>query len=154
MKFWHCLIFLFISSIAAAQPYISRLGRFSVDEVKGCGPLTVTILDANLITVNQCTGPANACDMIWSDGNFDQNTFVHQYTQPGTYLLIVNYLNLIPRQDDILITVTANTPPTFDIFKCNGNQVQVKVTDTNYDAYIINYNDASAEVTVPKGASA
>lgn len=137
--------------LAQAQ-YISRLGRFSVDERKGCAPLTVTITNTNLITTGFCTG-GNPCDIDWGDNSTpQQNIFVHTYTQPGTYLLRVLYQNL--GIDDIQIVVTPNTPPTFDVYTCGGNQVQVRVTDTNYDAYIINFNDGSPEVQVPKGASA
>ncbi|MFZ2907010.1 MAG: gliding motility-associated C-terminal domain-containing protein [Cyclobacteriaceae bacterium] len=154
MRVRYFLLLLIISYGAYAQPYDSRLGRFRMDEIKGCAPLTVVITDPNLLTVGQCTGGA-PCDMAWGDGTPGaQNFFTHTYTQPGTYVLSVTYQSMNPRTDDITITVTPNTPPTFDIFTCTGNQVQVRVTDTNYDSYIINYNDATAEVAVPKGASA
>lgn len=154
MRVRYFLLLQILSYGAYAQPYDSRLGRFRMDEIKGCAPLTVVITDPNLLTVGQCTGGA-PCDMAWGDGTPGaQNFFSHTYTQPGTYILSVTYQSMNPRTDDITITVTPNTPPTFDIFTCNGNQVQVRVTDTNYDSYIINYNDATAEVAVPKGVSA
>lgn len=132
--------------------YVSTGGRFEVDEKKGCASLTVTITNANLITVGECTG-LKPCDMVWGDGTpSQQNVFTHTYTQPGTYNLQVNYQNIGP--DQIQIIVRPNLPPEFNIFTCTGNQVQVRVTDTNYDAYIINYNDASPEVQVPKGSLA
>ncbi|MBX2945881.1 MAG: gliding motility-associated C-terminal domain-containing protein [Cyclobacteriaceae bacterium] len=143
---------LVLFPLLAQAQYISRLGRFSVDERKGCTPLTVTITNTNLITTGFCTG-GNPCDIDWGDNSTpQQNIFVHTYTQPGTYLLRVLYQNL--GIDDIQIVVTPNTPPAFDVYTCGGNQVQVRVTDTNYDAYIINFNDGSPEVQVPKGAAA
>lgn len=143
---------LVLLPLLAKAQYISRLGRFSVDERKGCAPLTVTITNTNLITAGFCTG-GNPCDIDWGDNSApQQNVFVHTYTQPGTYLLRVLYQNL--GVDDIQIIVTPNTPPDFDIFTCGGNQVQVRVTDTNYDAYVINFNDGSPEVQVPKGTLA
>lgn len=156
MRAKHFLLLLFtLPSLAVAQ-YDSRLGRFRVNEIKGCAPFTVTITDANLITVGQCTGgpaplPNNPCDMTWSDGTVNQNTFTHTYTQPGTYLLRVLYQSMNPREDDITITVTPNTLPNFDIYTCSGLEVQVKVTDTNYDSYFINYGDGSPHVAVPVG---
>lgn len=156
MRAKHFLLLLFILPSLAIAQYDSRLGRFRVDEIKGCAPFTVTITDANLITVDQCTGgpfplPNNPCDMTWSDGTVNQNTFTHTYTQPGTYLLKVLYQSMTPREDDIVITVTPNTLPAFDIFTCSGLEVQVKVTDTNYDSYFIDYGDGSPHVPVPVG---
>ncbi len=88
------LFFLFTAVSAHAQ-YLSRLGRFSVDEIKGCAPLTVTILDANLITTGQCTA-GFPCLMTSGDGSAaQQNQFIITYTQPGTYTLSVLYQNEI-----------------------------------------------------------
>lgn len=141
--------FFFLTSFLLNAQYASQIGRFHVDERKGCAPLTVTILDANLLTSGECT-TNQACDMDWGDGTFLQNSFVHTYTQPGTYTLQVRYQSPLG-PDQIQIIVTPNTLPTFNIFTCGGNEVQVRVTDTNYDAYIINFNDGSPEVQVPKG---
>jgi gliding motility-associated-like protein len=147
-------LFLIISFFSQAQ-YVSQLGRFHVDERKGCAPFTVTILDANLSTSGECT-PMKPCTMSWGDGSAGvQNSFTHTYTQPGVYTLSVLYQAIMdPPLDVIEITVTANTPPSFDMYTCSGNEVQVRVTDTNYDAYIINFNDGSPEVQVPKGSMA
>lgn len=142
--------FLIFPLLLQAQ-YVSQLGRFQVDERKGCAPLTVTILDTNLATTNECT-PGQPCDMNWGDGTTQQNSFVHTYTQPGTYTLSILYQSI--GADQIQIVVTANTPPAFTIVSCSGNEVQVRVTDTNYDGYILNFNDGSPETLVPKGASA
>lgn len=149
MRLLCILLLLSVSPVIFAQPYTSRLGRFRMDEIKGCAPLTVTILDANLITVGQCDA-GDPCDMTWGDGSpVVQNVFTHTYTQPGTYTLRILYQTI--GSDDIQITVTPNTPPTFDIFTCGNREVEVQVTDTNYDSYIINFNDGSPEVAVPKG---
>ena len=142
--------FLIFPLLLQAQ-YVSQGGRFQVDERKGCAPLTVTILDTNLSTTNECT-PGQPCDMNWGDGTTQQNSFVHTYTQPGTYTLSILYQSI--GADQIQIVVTDNTPPAFEIVSCSGNEVQVRVTDTNYDGYIINFNDGSPETLVPKGVSA
>lgn len=141
----------FIFPLLLQAQYVSQLGRFQVDERKGCAPFTVTILDTNLATTNECT-PGQPCDMNWGDGTTQQNSFVHTYTQPGTYTLSILYQSI--GADQIQIVVTDNTPPAFEIVSCSGNEVQVRVTDTNYDGYIINFNDGSPETLVPKGVSA
>jgi gliding motility-associated-like protein len=50
--------------------------------------------------------------------------------------------------DDIPIEVTPNIQPAFDVYTCANNEVSVQLNDSNYDEYIINYNDGSPEVTV------
>lgn len=151
LTLWALMGFIALPNSLYSQ-FVSQGGRFEVDNRKGCVSLTVTITNANLITSGFCTG-LNPCEMNWGDGSPVQtNVFTHTYTQPGTYTLRVLYQTLGP--DQITITVRPNQPPVFELYTCNGNQVQVRVTDTFYDAYIINYNDASPEVQVPKGSMA
>lgn len=148
---WIFLLAGLLHHKVAAQ-YVSQGGRFEVDNRKGCAALNVTITNTNLITSGYCTG-LNPCEMNWGDGTPVQtNVFTHTYNQPGTYTLTILYQTIGP--DQIVITVTPNQPPAFELYTCNGNQVQVRITDTAYDAYIINYNDASPEIQVPKGSTA
>jgi gliding motility-associated-like protein len=153
MRIQHFLfIILFVPSLVAAQ-YSSKLGWFQVDEKKGCAPFTITITATGLVAPSTpCTG-GTPCQMEWGDGVIDpNNVFTHIYNLPGTYKLKVLFQTI--GYDEIDIVVTPNTQPTFDIFICSGNEVEVRVTDTNYDSYIINYNDATPEVPVPKGSLA
>lgn len=153
MRVWYILLAILLLPIAVVAQYDSSPnGRFRVDEKKGCAPLTVSIVNANLTTTGQCDA-GDPCDMNWGDGTVQQNSFTHTYTQPGTYTLSVLYQSPLG-SDNITITVTPNLQPTFDIFTCGNREVRVVVTDTNYDSYIINYNDASPEVSVPKGSLA
>ena len=135
--------------VATAQPYPSDLGRFEVDQIKGCAALTVNV------TIKPpfiCNG-ANPCDMDFeNDNNFQSLTFTHTYTQPGTYVLRILFQTL--GFDQITIVVTPNVQPSFDIYACGGNETQVKVTDKNYNQYVINYNDGSPIVVVPSGSLA
>ena len=141
--------FLFgLTVLVHAQPYVSRDGRFQVDQVKGCAPLTVNV---TIIPPNVCS-PGVPCEFFY-ETNPIQNVFTHQYTQPGTYTLRVLFQAGVPI-DQITITVLPNTPPEFEIYSCGNNSVQVKVTDTNYNQYVINYNDASPDVVVPSGSLA
>jgi gliding motility-associated-like protein len=145
-------LIIFLLPVITQAQYLSIGGRFLVVEQKGCASLTVNIQDTNLKPAEAICGPGNPCDISWGDNTQEQittNTAGHTYTQPGTYTLQVLYQNV--GFDEITIEVTPNTPPTFNLFTCGGNEVQVRVTDTNYDAYIINYNDGSPEVQVPKG---
>ena len=145
------LLIFFVPAFAAAQgPYQSNKSWFEVDENKGCAPFTLTI--TNIALVHSCgTDP---CQIRWGDGTSTlvntNGTFSHTYTNPGTYTLEVNYSGG-QGPDEIDVTVYPNVQPTFEVYTCNGNDVQVRVTDTNYDFYIIDFN--GTEVEVPRGAS-
>ncbi len=86
---------------------VSRLGRFVVDKTSGCAPLTVTILDANLVTSGECTLGKPCFMNAGSGGSQQTNQFTFNYTQAGTYTLSVNYQTI--GADDITITVNAPT---------------------------------------------
>lgn len=145
-------ILLFFSVAAFyshAQPYVSTLGKFEVDQQKGCVPLTVNV---TIRPPSVCNG-ANPCDMDFeNNSNFQQLTFTHTYTQPGTYTLRILFQT--SGFDQITIVVTPDVQPAFDVYSCGGNGAQVKVTDTNYNQYVINYNDGSPVVVVPSGSLA
>jgi gliding motility-associated-like protein len=142
------ILLIVLPTLVRAQ-YTSNLGRFEVDQIKGCAPLTVNILNFNLVTTDECTGD-KPCGIFWGDGTpEEQNSAEHTYQQPGTYTLRVLYQTI--HFDTIKIVVTPNIPPSFNLFTCGGNEVQVNVTDTNYDGYIIDFGDGT-EVQVPQGS--
>jgi hypothetical protein len=85
----------------------SRLGRFVVDKTSGCAPLTVTIIDTNLITTGDCTA-GKPCEMNY-EGTGQQNTFTYTYITPGIFKLSVLYQSI--GSDDISITVKDCDPP-------------------------------------------
>jgi len=151
MNFKTAIIFLFLfvsACVAQAQPYVSDLGRFEVDQKKGCAPLTVNVTIRPPFVCNGVT----PCDMDFENNNPQQNIFTHTYTQPGTYTLRVLFQT--GGFDQITMVITPNTPPAFEVYTCGGNETQVKVTDTNYNQYVINYNDGSPDVIVPSGSLA
>ncbi len=128
---------------ALGQVTTSRLGRFQVNEIKGCAPFTVNV---TIIVPFVCDG-SNPCDMDFEGNNvFQSLTFAYTYNQPGTFLLKILFQT--SGFDDIPIEVTPNPQPDFDVYTCGNNEVSVKVTDTDYDEYVINFNDGSPEVTV------
>ena len=69
---------------AIGQPYTSRLGRFQVDQKKGCVPLTITL--TNLL-VGDCS-PGKPCVMDFEGNNTQaQNTFTTHtpLQEPSSY---------------------------------------------------------------------
>lgn len=147
------LLFCFVTAIATAQPYVSNLGRFQVDQIKGCAPFTVTA--QSLVA---CGG---ACFYDFLGDGFsiaapdhrEGVTVSYTYAITGKFKLKFCSSNNCAAVDEIEIEVVANILPDFDLYTCSGNSVQVKVNDTNYNQYVINYSDGST-VTVPSGSMA
>ena len=129
-------ILLLASILSSAQPYPSRLGRFQVDQKKGCVPLTITL--TNLLP-GDCT-PGKPCVMDYESNNVQQqNQFTHTYTTAGSFKLSVLYQSI--GADDITITVDPNPQPNFEIFACSGANAAIHVVDNNYDQYVIDFNN-------------
>lgn len=128
--------------------YTSRLGRFQVDQVKGCAPLTVTIQDTNLLTTGECTAGKPCLMSAGNNTPQQQNQFVITYPQAGTFKLSVLYQSI--GADDITITVDPNIQPEFEVYTCSGLQTSIKITDKTYDQYFIDFNsDGITEVAIP-----
>ncbi len=139
------ILVVVVASEALSQPYTSRLGRFQVDQKKGCAPLTITI--TNLLA-GECTA-GKPCTMTFGDNTpAQQLQFSHVYTTPGTYTLSILYGSI--GSDDIFITVDQNVQPNFEIYSCSGNRAAIKVTDNHYDQYLIDFtNDGTPEFVLP-----
>jgi PKD repeat protein len=146
------ILFTFLASsitcLVYAQ-YTSNQGRFEVAEKSGCAPFTVNI---TIIAPSVCDA-GNPCDMDWNGDNaYDDNLiFTHTYNQPGTYWLQV--LFQASGVDSIQIEVLQDVPPAFEVYTCGGNSVQYNVTDTNYDQYVVDFNDGSPLAIVPSRAA-
>src|SRR5690606_31921702 len=139
------LLFTIVTASGFAQ-YMSVGGRFQVAEKSGCAPFTINIT-INLPDV--CDG-SNPCDADYNGDNiFLSYDAVHTYTQPGTYWLRILFQST--GIDSLQIEVLDDTPPPFDIYTCGGNQVVYSITDTNYDEYVVNFNDGTPEDIVPAG---
>ena len=124
-------------------------GTFTVDYTKGCTPLTVNIVSQEAACPCDATCP---CD-VWQDLDNAPNTIVQNglnqtYSSPGTYTLQVQ-LQGYPK-DRIQIEVVENTVPDFSLTTCTSFQVDVEINDSNFDTYVIDYNDGTV-VTVNQG---
>ena len=147
------LLFSLLTTLAYAQPYVGKLGQFQVDQIKGCAPFTVTAT-----SLVDCGG-ACAYDFLGNGLNGSTDDFIagssasFTYSTPGKFKLMFCSANNCVTKDEIEIEIVANIAPEFDIYTCNSNAVQVKVVDTNYNQYVINYSDGSSS-TVPSGSLA
>lgn len=141
------LLLCIVIGWATAQPYPTNNNVFQVSQIKGCAPLTVDLT----VPTALCDPPNSSCDFFFlpAPATSMQNTFTFPYDVSGVYNLIGVFQGGV--QDQVTITVVENTPPVFEIYTCSTNQIQVKITDTKYDQYLITYSDGSPVVTVPKG---
>lgn len=124
----------------------SRLGRFEVDFIKGCAPLTINIsevdgLDPDLTRVY---------DYEYVEGNpvNPVNVTTHTYTTPGEYMIFQVIQNVTPRTDTLYIEVLEPRQPEFTVFNCEANGVFIDITDSYYDSFAIDYDDGSTSDTV------
>lgn len=136
VKIWIGFFIYSLATVCAFAQYPSRDGNFEVDEIRGCAPLTINIK----VPVAVCD-PANdiPCDFFF-EGQPRQNVFKWTYSTPGVYDLVGVFQGGIP-SDRITITVLPNTPAEFEVYSCGSYGVQVKINDTNYDRYIIDFNN-------------
>lgn len=138
--------FLVLISICAQAQFSSRLGRFEVSQIEGCASLSISIA----INPPFACDSSTPCDFrvtspTGTDQGIGQNLSNFTFTQPGTYLFRILFQT--SGFDDIQIVVNPNTPPTFELYTCAANQVAINITDTNFDNYIVNFGDATPEVT-------
>jgi gliding motility-associated-like protein len=153
VKRWWLLILVISFSTELFGQFTSRLGRFQVDQIRGCAPFTINITNTNLITTGECT-PGKPCNMDFLGSNpptLPTNQFSFTYNTPGTYRLIVFYQFI--GSDDITITVDPDIQPDFDVYTCSSSGVSIRITDRNYPRYFVNFGDGSPVVNVPASSN-
>ncbi|MCU0419550.1 MAG: gliding motility-associated C-terminal domain-containing protein [Cyclobacteriaceae bacterium] len=138
VKTWVVIWAMSLPAVALAQPYTSVGGNFTVNEKRGCAPLTITLNTGAL-----CVG---ACNVRY-ENETPSPTFTHTFNTPGTYEVRVFFPNF---QDFITVTVEPNITPAVELYSCGGRRVRVNVTDQTYDSYSINLGDGNT-VAIPSG---
>ena len=155
MNIWHLKYYFYLLAVVVsalnlnAQGIGSRDGNFQVDFNEGCAPLTVEITsrvpcNCNVFFDSDITTPNKV--ILEPD-----RTYSFVYDEPGTFELGVTAANL-PR-DILIITVYPNDPPEFTTTVCANREVNVEITDNNYDAFTIDYGDASGIVPGAVGSN-
>jgi gliding motility-associated-like protein len=140
------IFFILIGTLVfpvCGQPYSSVGGRFEFDVIKGCAPLTV------VVTAPECG--STSCNINFGDGSGGQAmVYTHTYTTPGIFNASIVFG--ASGADNITVEVLPNIQPEFDLIRCAGtaNTVFVRITDTNYDEYVIDYGEG-APVVVQAG---
>lgn len=138
--FFILIIWWLVPAVVFAQ-YSGDNGLMTVDEKEGCAPFTIRINHPS------CP-PAASCTVIYDYPNATSKTksFTDgdtiQYFKTGNHTLLIAVGSGLDN-DQINIVVNPNIKPAFEAYSCNGSQVQVKVTDSNYENYIFTYDDGA-----------
>lgn len=137
--------FFLLSVPAVAQPFVSKYGKFEVSAISGCAPLSVSV------TVRPPFS-CGACDIdLFGNNQFQSLNQSTPYVYPNAGSFWMRVLIGTSPVDSVLITVVPDTPPVFEVYLCGNNEVSVSISDTNFAEYVINYNDGSPVVVVPRG---
>jgi gliding motility-associated-like protein len=149
MRLLTTIFFGFLIAVSAGAQHFSNKQSFTVIEKLGCAPFTVQI--TQLID-------ASFTAQYFYEGNTSTASKTHIYNQPGTYTIQAIYNGQIPNSTDntdaITIIVTQNIKPAFEMSSCTNGQVQVKVLDTNYEEYIVDFdNNGTADRTITAGGT-
>ena len=135
-----------------AQGYPSEQGRFTVNQVRGCAPLDVAVLQEDEVQLAGNTSPR-----IYKfnyDGNLsrvfvneDQTSKDTTYAIPGTYKI----LQVVGDElDSITIEVLEPRPPQFRVYNCINNSIFLEVSEAYYDRLQIDFGDG---ITMETSAS-
>lgn len=141
---------------AASAQHLSDKGFFTVTEDRGCNPLTITIDIDETTAPCECFVGSCPCNIDYDgDGVYEDplpspDPFTYTFSEAGIYQIEILFQGG-SAQDYITIEVTENTPPDFDIYSCSAERIVIKINDTNFENYVINYGDGNTE-TVPRGA--
>ncbi len=128
-------------------------GCFAADVIRGCAPLTITLdtVCSNLTTQSFNYGDGTVFDPAkTAPEKFRTASVTHTYTQPGRYT-VTQYgqkkTSSGPTGDSLqkpaYIEVLATPEPTFVVNTCSGRNVRVRITDTVYDSYLVNFGDGT-----------
>lgn len=124
------LICISVSTLSHAQ-YPSDKGEFEVNAREACVGATISITD-----------PCTNCEDYIFDGTQSSSGTSHTYTNAGTYT-IQSFAAGGNITDQLTVTIYPDTIPQFDIFRCGGRTVEVKINDDNYDSYRIEWGDGA-----------
>ena len=126
------------------QGYNSEQGRFTVNQVRGCAPLEIIVVDEN-------RPPGNTSNPIYkysydgdlakvfvdTDQKSEQDT---TYRDPGTYKILQVIGDVL---DTITIEVLEPRPPQFRVFNCINNGILLEINDDYYDRLSIDFGDGT-----------
>ncbi len=121
-------------------------GNFTVDFVKGCASLTVTVNNTSGLDPNQVPSvykfdykPGDPLTLDTTQSNINPDT---TYTVPGTYTILQIIGTSNPQIDSITVEVLEPLSPTYKVYNCINHSVYIDFSQENYyDLLRIDYGD-------------
>jgi len=133
------ILFFFLSSSAFSQ--LSDLGRFEINNIGGCLPTSVEIINEYL---------DSAATVIQYDFNYSLSTNIfnpsnsksHTYLERGTYT-IAQAINQdgVQKIDILEININESKGLEIEIFNCKNNTMNISINDNNYEGYELFINN-------------
>lgn len=133
------ILFMGLAHTSYAQdPTLSKGGRFKVDYVKGCAPLSVTITEE--IDQSYEVRQYRYYQPGGETGQLQSGKPTFTFEEVSTYYIIQYIQNATPQTDTIQIEVEAPQLPYFTASNCGNGQVWVEALrdSSQYDYYMIN----------------
>ncbi|MFY0600740.1 MAG: gliding motility-associated C-terminal domain-containing protein [Cyclobacteriaceae bacterium] len=131
------LLLLCLLSLRAQAQHFSNLGRFSIDYERGCSPTTIHISQHDFLDKPRSFS-FHSEDQFVSDTSFT-------YSVPGDYQIIqLIGEDISPKTDTLTFTVYDSPLPGFDIYSCNGDQLEVEISSQNYDYHRVYFTSTDS----------
>lgn len=147
-------LLLLVSSYAFGQ-FASDEGRFEVNFIRGCAPLTVAVNNTSGVNPAEVTilykfdyRPNEPLTVDSTQMNNPDTT----YREPGIYKIfqiIGGSAGVETQLDSMIVEVLEPRPPVFKVYNCVNNGIYVDLSqETYYDKLRIDYGDGSPADTV------
>lgn len=135
------ILFCFASGLVFSQNN-SNNGNASVPYFESC-------VGSIPITAPACDGSV-VCQIDFPDGTFRQfdDGDLIPFNTPGNIDIEITIGTI---NDRLQILIYPDTPPTFDLFACNGYQISLDITDATFPNYQLDYNDGSGPIVTTTG---
>jgi gliding motility-associated-like protein len=130
-------LLMFITAVLPAAAQVSA--GFSVSPQRGCAPLTIVVTDLSGAPAGD---PVN---YNWGDGSPLDSDTVHTFLRPGVYTIVQTVANANPRTDTAEVVVEDPFPVRFTALICAGATGSVRIEDTGYAAYEVDWGDGTVE---------
>lgn len=135
------VIIVFIPTGLFAQ-HFSKLGRFSIEYEKGCSPTTINITQYDHLEKPRSFYLELHLDSITPSTKAD--TF-YTYSEPRTYKIVqLIGEDISPKTDTLIFTIESSPPPNFEVYSCSGDQLEVNITDQQYDYYRVFFTNTDS----------
>ena len=152
-KYIAVILFLLIYFPEISWGQIPYSACFTVDNKRGCVPFTIHLKNCSKA---HDIPPRYHYDLVHFPAFSDiiQDS-VYTYTTPGVYVIEQSVNNgalfgVVVSTTDTVVAL-GKPAPIFSIQVCENEVINVDITDTNYDSFILDYGDGTVSPPIAKG---